>query len=111
MRVFPRPSYREEEAERDAIADIEQYEREVAQKEKAILESATWIRMSDLIPPLGVTFVLTSSKWSDRQYVVKKVWSARDAKCHSKKSLSCLYWHPLPPFDLEQESCTSTANT
>ena len=28
--------------------------------------------MAEQLPPEGVTFVLTSSVWKDRQYVVKK---------------------------------------
>ena len=54
-----------------------------------------WTRMSEQLPPEGVTFVLTSIKWKDRQYVVKKQWTASEKK-NNAKALSSLYWLALP---------------
>lgn len=54
-----------------------------------------WTCMSEQLPPDGVTFVLTSLKWKDRQYVVKKQWTAAE-KRNNAKSLSSLFWLPLP---------------
>lgn len=65
-----------------------------------------WICMSDQLPPEGVTFVLTSAKWKDRQYVVKKTWTVSE-KRNNKMALHCLYWFPLPPFNEEVNSKTS----
>lgn len=65
-----------------------------------------WTCMADQLPPEGVTFVLTSSKWKDRQYLVKKVWTATE-KRNNKTALHCLYWLPLPPFNEKDNSKTS----
>lgn len=110
MRCYPRPTYQEAENEREILAILEKAEDERRHKEKmaALFDSLPkrWIPMTEQTPPAGLTFVMISSKWKDRQFVVKKSWTAYDTKKNGKKSLSFLYWYPLPPFDQEQESCT-----
>ena len=58
--------------------------------------------MAELLPPEGVTFVLTSSVWKDRRYVVKKQWTDAE-KRNNKAALHCLYWLELPPLPEEKE--------
>lgn len=70
---------------------------------KATRNSAhAWTCMSDKAPPEGVTFVMTSSKWKARQYVVKNQWTKAEQK-NNAKSLSCLYWMALPPLPIPKE--------
>ena len=61
-----------------------------------------WVCMADKSPPVGATFVLTSTNWKDRQYVVKKQWTAAE-KRNNKPALHCLYWLELPPLPEEKE--------
>lgn len=61
-----------------------------------------WTCMSEKAPPDGVTFVMTSSKWKARQYVVKNQWTKTEQK-NNAKSLSYLYWIALPPLAIQKE--------
>ena len=56
-----------------------------------------WICAAEQLPSPGVTFVVTGLHWKDRQYVVKKQWTAPDQK-GCERRLSTLYWLPLPPL-------------
>lgn len=64
-----------------------------------------WVCMADKKPTPGITFVMTSTKWKARQYVVKSVWSETENR-NNKTELHCLYWYPLPVFngDLHHEN-------
>lgn len=62
-----------------------------------------WIPMNKELPPEDVTFVLTSLKWKDRQYVVKKQWTDAEKKNNAKR-LSSLYWLALPQLPEEKNS-------
>lgn len=65
------------------------------------IRTGEWIPMSCELPPENVTFVLTSLKWKDRQYVVKKQWTEAEQKNNAKR-LSSLYWLALPQLPEEE---------
>ena len=72
------------------------------QETEQTFERNGWIRMDRQTPPEGVHFVMTSTKWKDRQFVVKKQWTAVE-KRNNKTALHCLYWLELPPLPEDKE--------
>lgn len=54
-----------------------------------------WICAAECLPPAGTTFVMTSLRWKEWQYVVKKQWTAAENR-NNAKALASLYWLALP---------------